>query len=74
MLYLYSLEFITVKVTRSIHAGVTIGFELEEYTVNEGDGVLTVAIVAFAGRLSRSVTVRVTSEDISAEGLKHLQY
>ena len=49
-----------------LHTGVSIGFELPRYTVNEGDGSIEVCAVLTNGSLERTVTFTLSSRDDSA--------
>ena len=47
---------------------MTIGFEREMYTTEEGT-VVEVCVVVISGTLEREVTVTLTNRDDSAEGV-----
>ena len=47
-------------------AGITVGFELPRYTVNERDGTLEVCVSLLDGSLERTVTLTLFSQDDSA--------
>ena len=46
--------------------GISIGFELPRYTVNEGDGSIEVCAVLTSGSLERTVTFTLSTGDDSA--------
>ena len=48
--------------------GVTIGFEEEEYSANEGDADVEVCAVVQSGILERTVEVSLVTEDDTALG------
>ena len=47
-------------------SGISIGFELPRYTVNEGDGSIEVCAVLTSGSLERTVTFTLSTGDDSA--------
>ncbi len=55
------------KLASFYSSAVTIGFEITEYTTDEGTTVEVCALI-HSGTLEREVTVSLTSSDGSAEG------
>ena len=50
--------------------GIVIGFDPDSYSVNETDGTVMLTVRVFEGTISegRSIPVRVTTSDDSAQG------
>ena len=60
-------HFVTSSYTESFTA-VIIGFEMEEYTVFESDGVVTLAVSVIEGSIRTSITVALSTINGSALG------
>jgi len=60
-------HFVTSSYTVSFTA-VIIGFEMEEYTVFESDGVVTLTVSVIEGSIRTSITVELSTINGSALG------
>ena len=63
------LNTVTVNVHKTLlffNTGISIGFELPRYTVNEGDGNIEVCAVLTSGTLEKTVTFTLSTQDDSA--------
>ena len=63
------LNTVTVNVHKTLlffNTGISIGFELPRYTVNEGDGSIEVCAVLTSGTLERTVMFTLSTQDDSA--------
>ena len=67
-MYIMLLEsLVLVLPTRIIPiSGVTIGFNITEYSVNENAGSVSAIVSVLSGTLARAVSVRVSTSDNSA--------
>ena len=58
-----------MRLVNYLHAVVVIGFQPDQYTVDEGAGSVNFTVVVIDGQLDFDVVVEFFTEDDSAQGM-----